>query len=149
MFRKKYRNKSFVFAMLVAFFLIGLFFFVHNASAAGGLVPCGKTGEAMCTLCDLIKGINGIIQYLLKLSVGVALTAIAVGGVIYAASVGNPKMIETAKEAMKNALIGLLIILTAWLIINTLLLAIGTQTNLGVNGVTSWGKFECTANSSK
>ena len=103
----------------------------------------------MCTLCDLIKGFHDIIQYLIKIAIGVALATIAISGGMYAVSVGEPKMIELAKGAMKNALIGLVIILSAWLIINTLLLAIGTRTNLGIGGVTSWGKFECTANSSR
>lgn len=141
--KKTYQSKVTLF--LVVVFIIGTGFFpIHNALAEA-LVPCGRTGQPMCTLCDLIKGIYDIVQYIIKIAVWVTLTAIAIGGGMYALSAGNSNMIELAKGAMKKALIGLVIVLTAWLMVNTLLLVIGTQSNLGITGVVSWGKFECAA----
>ncbi len=118
---------------------------VPGSTVASGIIQCGRPGHELCTLCDLIKGIYDIVQYIIKIAVWVTLAAIAVGGGMYALSAGESKMIELAKGAMKNALIGLVIVLTAWLMINTLLLVIGTQSNLGISGVVSWGKFECAA----
>lgn len=118
---------------------------VPGTTEAGGIVQCGRGGQEMCTLCDLIKGLNIIIHYLLKIAIVVALTAITVGGGMYVISTGNSKMIDMAKGAMKNAVIGLVIMLSAWLLINTLLLALGASSNLGITGVTVWGNFDCAA----
>ncbi|MEI8344259.1 MAG: pilin [Candidatus Moraniibacteriota bacterium] len=118
---------------------------VPGTTASGGIISCGRGGQPMCTLCDLIIGIHAIIIYLLKIAIGLALTIFTVAGVMYIVSVGNSGMIELAKGAMKNAILGFVIILAAWLMINTLLLVIGARTNLGITGVTVWGKFECAA----
>jgi len=118
---------------------------IAGSTVASGIIQCGRPGHELCTLCDLIKGIYDIVQYIIKIAVWVTLTAIAIGGGMYALSAGNSNMIELAKGAMKKALIGLVIVLTAWLMVNTLLLVIGTQSNLGITGVVSWGKFECAA----
>ncbi len=123
--------------------------FVPGTTTSNGIIQCGRPGQDLCTLCDLIKGIYDIVQYIIKIAVWVTLAAIAVGGGMYAISAGDSKMIELAKGAMKNALIGLVVVLSAWLMINTLLLVIGAQTNLGIGGVVGWNKFECTASDAR
>lgn len=118
---------------------------IPGTTEPGGIIQCGRGGQNMCTLCDLIKGLNDIIQYIMKIAIGLALAMFTVGGGIYVISVGEPKMIEMGKGAMKNAAIGFAIIFSAWLIINTLLFAIGASSNLGISGVSSWGNFQCAA----
>ncbi|HEX8974517.1 MAG TPA: pilin [Patescibacteria group bacterium] len=116
-----------------------------------GLVPCGRPGQRMCGLCDMISGINGIIQYIMKISIGLALLAITIGAVMYVVSAGDSGMTGDAKNTMKNAGIGFAIVFTAWLLINTTIWILGTQTNsngeptMGIN-IVSWGQFDCTAN---
>ena len=133
-------NKSFLVSLfsvsLLGMMLIG----VNNANAA--LVTCG-TGKDMCTLCDLIKGMNTIIQYLMRISIGVALLAMAIGGVMYVVSAGDKGMIDKAKGTMKNAAYGFVIIFAGWLIISTTIKYLGTKSDMGIR-VTSWDKFECT-----
>ncbi len=122
---------------------------IPGTTEAGGVIQCGRAGQRMCTLCDLIKGMNDIIKYLMRIAVGVALAAITIGGGIYIVSVGDPKMIETAKGAMKYAAIGLVVIFSAWLIINTLLVSLGTFPGLGIGGASSWGDFQCAASAQR
>lgn len=117
---------------------------VPGSTETGGLVPCGRGGQDMCTLCDLVVGIKDVVDYLLKIAVGIAVLAMCVGGILYIVSVGDPGLIEMGKNAMKNAVIGIVICVTAFLIINTTMLYIGTQTNLGI-GVTNWNTFDCSA----
>jgi len=121
----------------VSLFLISIFgtmlFGVGNA-----------TGQDMCTLCDLIAGMNRIIQYLMKLAIGVALLAMTIGGVMYVVSAGDKGLADKAKGAITNAVVGFAIIFAGWLIINTTITYIGSYTNLGIQGVGSWGNFECT-----
>jgi len=129
----------------VSLFLISIFgtmlFGVGNANAA--VITCG-TGQDMCTLCDLIAGMNRIIQYLMKLAIGVALLAMTIGGVMYVVSAGDKGLADKAKGAITNAVVGFAIIFAGWLIINTTITYIGSYTNLGIQGVGSWGNFECT-----
>lgn len=117
---------------------------VPGSTETGGIVSCGRGGQNMCTLCDLIMGIKDVIDYLLKIAVGIAVLAICIGGILYIVSVGDPGLIEMGKNAMKNALIGIVICVLAFIIINTAMLLIGTQTNLGI-GVTNWYTFDCSA----
>jgi hypothetical protein len=114
----------------------------QTQGSSGGIITCGKNGS-MCTLCDLIKGINIIIQYLLKIGIGVALASITIGGVIYILSAGDSKMIDMGKAAIKNAAIGLIIMFGAWLLISTTFRVLGAKQNLGITGVTAWGNFDC------
>jgi hypothetical protein len=116
----------------------------------GGIVQCGRTGQNMCTLCELIKGFHDIIIYIMKIAIGVALVAIAIGGVMYVVSAGDTGAIDTAKTTIKNALIGFVIIFAGYLIINTTILYLGSQTDANGNAtfgftITSWGNFECEA----
>lgn len=113
-------------------------------SDASGLIPCGRSGQNMCTLCDLIVGIEGIVKYLLKIAIGIAVLAICIGGILYIVSVGDPGLIEMGKNAMKNAIIGIIICLVAFIVINTTMLYLGSQTGLGI-GITSWSEFDCSA----
>lgn len=108
------------------------------------LIKCGRAGQRMCTLCDLIAGLNLVIQFIMKLSIGVGILAFTIAGVMYIISAGDSKMTGMAKETMKNAAIGFVIIFAGWVIINTTINSLGAYSNLGIN-ITSWGQFECAA----
>lgn len=117
----------------------------QGIDSGNGIVQCGRPGGKMCTLCDLIAGFNTIIKYLIKIGIGVALLAMAVGGVFYIVSAGESAMMEMAKSAIKNAAIGFVIVLAAWLIVNTLISALGASGTLGMSSTTTWGDFDCNA----
>jgi hypothetical protein len=123
---------------------------VPGTTEGTGIVSCGRAGQDMCTLCDLIRGMNIIINYLMKLAIGVALLAMAIGGVMYIVSAGDTGQAGKAKSAITNAAIGFVIIFSAFLIINTTINYIGSikdasgQSTFGMN-ITSWGNFDCTA----
>ena len=92
-------------------------------TASGGLVNCGKSGQPSCTICDLIDGIHGVIQFLVELMSITGIVIITIAGVMYIVSSGNPSMTSMAKSAIKNVLIGITVILVAFIsitfIINT------------------------------
>jgi len=106
------------------------------------LVKCGRAGQPMCTLCDFISGMNDIIKYLMKISIGVGLLAFTIAGVMYIVSAGDPGLKGKANTTMKNAAIGFVIIFAGWL---------GSKTDAQGNPtfgmrITSWGQFDCNAN---
>ena len=118
--------------------------------ASSGIVQCGRPGGHMCTLCDLIAGFNRVIHYVMEIAIGVALLAMAIGGVLYVVSAGESAMMEMAKSAITNAAIGFVIVFAAFLIVNTTISYLGAIKNaageptLGL-AITSWGQFNCTA----
>lgn len=118
-----------------------------SVDAGSGIVKCGRPGQNMCTLCDLIKGFNEVIQYIMKIAIGVALLAMAVGGVLYVVSAGESGTMEMAKSAITNAAIGFVIVFAAYLIVNTTVTYLGTTGTLGMKTATTWGQFDCAASS--
>lgn len=108
------------------------------------LVTCGRPGQQMCTLCDLIAGLNNIIRFIEHIAIGVGAFAFTIGGVMYVISSGDPGMKKKANDTMWNAVKGFVIIFAAWAIVNTVIMLLGTKTNLGLN-ITGWGNFECSA----
>jgi hypothetical protein len=99
---------------------IGVFALPILASAAG-LVPCGGRGEPECGLEHLIGLGNNIITFLIGLATLVAVILLAIGGFKLVISQGNPGAMEDAKKRIWNVLIGFLIILLAWLVVETIL----------------------------
>ena len=117
----------FILSAFVIFLMFSAFALTANA---GGLVPCGGPDEAQCTLCDFFRLGQNIINFLLE-DVALPLTTvmIAVGGVTLAISGGSPKRLELGKKILTSAVIGVVVVLASWLIINTIinLLAGGEQ----------------------
>ncbi len=64
-----------------------------------------------------MDAINGLFNNLLNIGTGVAVTVSAFfllwGAFIYMSAAGNPRQMERGKEAMVNALFGLIIALSA------------------------------------
>jgi hypothetical protein len=109
----------------------------------GGLVPCGKNGQEPCTLCHLVVGIQGVIDYGRKIMTYVALLMIAVGGILYTVSAGNEKLMTQAKSLLWYVLTGFAIILGAWIIVNYSLILLSRKDNLGIEQAGSWSEFKC------
>ena len=122
-------------------FLILMPFFAN----AQRLVPCAtRANPEPCTLCDLIVGIDNIIGWGFRIVVFVALTLLVIGGIIYILSAGDESMITKAKTIIKQTLIGFVIVLGAWLIVNySLILLSATGSVRGITPTKDWGKFEC------
>lgn len=101
------------------FALIGILFFIPLIADAqfGPIVP-----EA-CRQCPCgYGGVLAIIQNLVNFAIGIAIviaTLILVwGGILYIMSPTNPESRSTANKMLINAVIGLLITLSAWLIVD-------------------------------
>ena len=131
-------KKIFFLSVFVLVLLFSAFPFISQAA----LVPCGRSGQPMCTLCDFIIGIKGLIDYGFTIMVIVGLAMLVIAGIVYIVSAGNEGMMETAKSLMKNVLIGFALILGAWLIVSTVMWVMGARGDLGI-GITSWNTFTC------
>ncbi|MFA6184207.1 MAG: pilin [Parcubacteria group bacterium] len=139
------------------FFLLALFFLtfafqIQAADTNTGLVPCGldSTYANRCTLCHLIVGIRDIIDWGKTILIVVALVAIVAGAIMYIVSAGNNTLMEAAKNVIKQALWGVVIVLGAWVIVNTALWLITSKLNDSGSSsqkfldISSWNDFQCT-----
>lgn len=132
------QNKNKIFIKLFLLSCLFIFSFSFSSSAFAALVPCGVgAGNANCTLCHLVLGFKNIYDYLLSLLLAATTLVIVVAGVMYMVSSGAKGMIEKAKSALTYALTAMILALLAWLIINTVLNA------LGYNKSGSWWTFTC------
>ncbi len=116
--------------------LIGLF--SANLSLAAGLVPCGGKTEPKCNLCHLWQLADNILDFVtLQLVFPIAALLFVAAGVVFLTSGGSEEKVTLAKKIFTNTVIGLIIVLCSWLLIDTLV-----STIAGSGGViTAWEVF--------
>ncbi|MDD5626863.1 MAG: hypothetical protein PHW01_02575 [Patescibacteria group bacterium] len=115
--------------------LLGISLVLNLAHAA--LVPCGGTGQPECNLCHFFVLIQTIFKYLLGFLGIVALLIFVIIGFMFLFGSTNEGLLTTGKKALTSAIIGLVLVLVAWLIINTVGYAIGWAQK------GSWWTFNC------
>jgi hypothetical protein len=76
------------------------------------------SGGAITSSTDLVQMIAEIIRLLLIISGAVAVLFVVVGGFWYLTSAGNEEQAEKGKNTVVNAIIGIVIIILAYVIIN-------------------------------
>ena len=116
-------------------------FFTANLAYAGihtgPIVPCGGSGQADCTLCHLWNLGSNIINFIsFNLAIPFATILFVVAGILFLVSGGNEQKISLAKSIFTNVIIGLVIIFTSWLLIDTLFKTIADGTVIG-----AWNVF--------
>lgn len=107
-----------------------------------GGTTCAPTGEEgptnPCGLCDALVVGRNIIEDMFKVAFILATIFIAYGGFRLMTAGGNEKNVTTAKGIIQSAVIGLLIALVAWLLINTIITSLANG-----NASTPWNNIEC------
>lgn len=86
-----------------------------------GLVTCGDPGQFPCDFNAFILMLNNIIDWIIGISVIIATISFIWGGFLWLTSGAKPANKDKAKDILLNTLWGFLLILTAWLIIYTIL----------------------------
>jgi len=134
-FNLKKNKKFIVFFLIITFSLTGLI-------KAKGLVPCGGPDEQECTACHLLVLVQNIIDFILEAVFIVCICLIVYGGFRWLFSFGNDKNIAAGQKAITSALIGLMIVLASWLIVNTILYFLKPQIE-GIDLQSSWWQLKC------
>jgi hypothetical protein len=97
---------------------------VYNECGYGlGVKGTGR----ICDFSDLIGLVQSAIGYILVLIVPIMAIVFAYAGFLYLTSGGNADKKKAAKKAMTSAVIGIIIILSAWLIVKTIVKALGVD----------------------
>ncbi len=113
----------------------------------GGLVPCGRlidigTPNENCTFCHFFTLFKNIIDFIMwTLAPILGLLFIVLGGFLILTSRGSPMQFNQGKLFIIWALGGFVLILIAWIIINSIFAVLNLQdwTKLG-----TWWKVTCT-----
>lgn len=129
---KIFKNKSFIKTSSYIASLVILFapMLVFAWTPSERLITCGAVdgSQPECNFNELLNTANNIIDFLLiYFATPLAAIIFAWAGFIYLTSAGNSSKVSKAKSMMKNMLIGYVIALASWIIVNTIMSALGYQ----------------------
>lgn len=124
---------------------------VASAVGFGGFVTCDG---ATCNLCNLVQMIDLIIDWLFLVIFLIFAVIMFIAGWGLVTSGGNSSALNDAKTKFQNALIGLLIVMAAWLLIDTIMKGLvgggsvvdkdGNPVNSGeIAGWGPWSQVQC------
>lgn len=104
-----------------------------TGGATTGLIPCGrKAGQGSasdpCTACHAVVAGKNLMDYLTRIMVVVAVAVIVGMGVLYIMSGVNANLKKTAKAGITAVFVGLVLMLSAWLIVSTILRFLASDT---------------------
>jgi Type IV secretion system pilin len=128
---------------LVALGVMACLFIVPMSVGAADLVTCGGPNDEACNTCDAVIIINNVISWLVMILGTIAAILIVVAGARLVTSAGNTSAKEAAKSSITNLIIGYLIVLSAWLVLDYGLKALLIQDGTYSFGV--WNQVSCIA----
>src|SRR3989338_699478 len=136
---------KFIPVAVIAFAL--MFLPADTVLAQGGLVTCSG---ADCGSCQLVAMINLIIVWLIGILFMLFAVMMVVAGFGLVTSGGNQSALEAAKSKFTNAIIGIIIVIAAWLIVDTVMKGLvgGGSSGAAMGELVGWGpwsRVQCTA----
>ena len=126
--------------MKIALILTVVPFDTVSAVAPGGFVPCEGTG---CSLCHLVSMINVIIVWLFGIIFIMFGVIATIAGFGLVTSGGNQTALDAAKTKLSNAIIGLIIVMAAWLLIDTIMKGLMKGAEGSIEGWGPWTDVQC------
>lgn len=143
--------------ILFSLFLFTIFAFAPTdftwaqQNTTTGLAQLSGCSGPDCTACNVVDMANGIIKWLIGILFVVFALLMAVAGVRLVISGGNSHALDEAKSSLMSAVIGFIIILSAWLIVDTIMRAlVGTAGHEGqlvsggsASGYLFWSQVQC------
>jgi Type IV secretion system pilin len=135
--------------LIVTMLVFGALFFLApdsvNASHSTGLVPCHGPD---CQACHFIQLGNNVLEWIITVMATICAIVIVVAGFKMATAGGNTGQISDAKSMIANTLIGFIILLAAWLIVDTVLKVFVSGSSEGtgaaeIPGFGPWNNIQC------
>jgi len=107
---------------LIIHFLVFVFLLtpvISSAQETQGLVP--QCEGSKCSTGDFVKLIDNVIKFLVTMLSVIAVIVMVYAGFLMVTSGGDENKWTTAKGLFTNVVIGIILVLAAWLIVDTLL----------------------------
>ena len=86
------------------------------------IVPCA--GAADCNIGALVQLGQNVLNFLVGLAIIIAAVMFAYAGWLYFSDTGNAQNVQHAHKIFGHVIIGIIIVLVAWLVVDTLLKAL-------------------------
>lgn len=134
-------NVKFLYIFFPALFVF--VFFVLPFSAGAGILPLVQCTDN-CTICGLVELLDRIIDFLIYyIAIPGAGIMIAVGGFMMLIGAGSESRVGAGKKMITNAIVGIIIVLAGWLIVDTVIKALtgGKDQFIGTFG--TWNAPKC------
>ena len=137
-----------LFTIILQSFVVVPVTFAVDAPSLSSLSQCSGPD---CSACNVVYLANGVITWLIGFAFLLFAVLFCIAGVRMVTSGGNSHTVEEAKGSFINAIVGLIIILSAWLIVDTIMRGLvgtaghaGQLTNTGsASGWLFWSEVEC------
>ncbi len=124
--------------LLTSVLLFALFFVTPSATYAQ-IVPCGTIND-MCQTCDFIELGSRVLAWIVTVMTSICAIVIVIAGFKMVTAGGNAGKISDAKSMITNTIVGFIILLAAWLIVDTVM-----KTFVGdeIPGFGPWNEIQC------
>jgi hypothetical protein len=99
-----------------------------------GSLACAGADGRNCSLNDFVQVGISVVKLIYALAGSLALLYFIYGGIMWVISGGNPDRVKKGQDAIKNAVIGLVIIFASYMIINFVMTSLGYK----MNGAAVW-----------
>lgn len=119
----------------IALGAIIILFSLPTFGFASGLIPCDGPD---CQACHFVKLGQNVLEWLIGIMASIIALVFAIGGMKMVMSGGSSENVSEAKSMMTNSVVGFVILLSAWLIIDTSLKLFMDESKLGV-----WNEVAC------
>jgi len=137
----KIATRIFLFSFFFCLLLVP--FITQADSSWWPLVRCGGPTQPACTLCDLLDLAQRVLHFAMQMAFLVVVGFIVYGGFRWVFSVGKEENIREGQRLITNAIIGLIIVLSAWLIVNTVFWFIAQVGFSSEYYTGTWYNIEC------
>lgn len=107
---------------------------IWQGTGRGGQT-CNVIGP--CNFCDAMIVISNIVRILLLFSIPIAVLMIVAGAILLAVAGGSPDKVKKGKDIITSAVIGVVIALLAWVVVNTLIHVLTGRPNF------PWNQINC------
>ncbi len=101
------------------------------------IVPCGQGGN-FCGLCDLVQLAQNLINIGIFITIALSAMTFAFAGYKYMTAGGDPGKVTEARKMFTSVAIGLIIILGAWVGVDTLMKTVVDDAKFG-----PWNSLGC------
>lgn len=116
---------------------LAAFFIAPSVVFGAGLVP--ECNGPYCQACDLVQLINNVISFAVYLSVFVATIMFVYAGFLYVTAAARTENLQKARSVFTSVFVGLVLVLTAWLIVDLILTVLTPHKD----GFGFWVNIEC------
>ena len=112
-------------------------FSLPTLTFAAGVVPCGGTNEPVCQACHIVQLGQKLLEWFIGIMASVIALIFAIGGMKMVMS-GGSEGVSEAKSMMTNSVIGFIILLSSYLVVDTLMKLFVDESKFG-----TWNEIQC------